>query len=246
MSVQALHSWVSIHHMIVFFCCTSLKWWHQCFFDLFKILVFWVVRVEGVKSQKMAQSDKKICITSYLRNFTSYDCGFWYTCVKWWYLQKNFFHFFESLIFLVFQNLSIKSKRKFCGVSHLPHMCVIVLLNYDFVPAGVIKDRITKTYPKCLNGKLSPYDLSCFINSFLCDPANKAWLFEHFIFELEAFYCFKITCILVRQVISVTKNGGVISKIYCLIFWSPGGTPLILVSASVKMASNIKNGHSNI
>ena len=116
-------------------------------------------------------------------------------------------------------------------------MCVIVLLNYDFVPVGVIKDRITKTYPKYLNGKLSPYHLSCFISSFLYDPANKAWLFEKFIFELEAFYCFKITCILVRQVISVTKNGGVISKIYCFIFWSPGGTPLILVSALVKMAS---------
>ena len=120
---------------------------------------------------------------------------------------------------------------------HLPHMCVIVLLNYDIVPVEVINDRITKIYPKYLNGKLWPYHLSCFINCFLYDPANKPWLFEKFIFELEAFYCFKITSILVRQVISVTKNGGVISKIYCLIFWSPGGTPLILLSASVKMAS---------
>ena len=63
-----------------------------------------------------------------------------------------------------------------------------------------------------------------------------AWIFEKFIFELEAFYSFKITCILVRQVISLKKNGGVISKIYCLILWSPICTPLILVSASVKMA----------
>ena len=105
-----------------------------------------------------------------------------------------------------------------------------------FVPIGVIKDRITKMYPKYLNGKLWPYHLSCFINSFLYDPANKAWLFEKFIFELEAFYSFKITCILVRQVTSLTKNDGVISKIYCLILWSPICTSLILVSASVKMA----------
>ena len=109
-------------------------------------------------------------------------------------------------------------------------------MNY-FVPIGVIKDRTTKMYPKYFNGKLWPYHLSCFINSFLYDPANKAWLFEKFIFELEAFYSFKITCILVRQVISLKKIGGVISKIYCLVSWSPICTPLILLSALMKMAS---------
>ena len=35
---------------------------------------------------------------------------------------------------------------------------------------------------------------------------------------------------------SLKKNGGVISKIYCLILWSAICTHLILVSASVKMA----------
>ena len=115
-----------------------------------------------------------------------------------------------------------------------------------FVLIGVIKDRITKMYPKYLNGKLWPYHLSCFINSFLYDPANKAWLFEKFIFELEASYSFKITCILVRQVISLKKIGGVISKIYCLILWSPICTPLILVSASVKMAGTSATATYNI
>ena len=62
-----------------------------------------------------------------------------------------------------------------------------------------------------------------------------AWLFEKFILELEAFYSFKTTCVLVRQVISLKKNR-VISKIYCLILWSPNCTTLIIVSASVKMA----------
>ena len=61
---------------------------------------------------------------------------------------------------------------------------------------------------------------------FYQDPANTAWLFEKFLFELEAFYSFKITCILVRQVISLKKKGGVINQ---------NCTPLILVSASVKM-----------
>ena len=55
-------------------------------------------------------------------------------------------------------------------------------------------------------------------------------------YGLETFYSFKITCILVRHIISLKKNGGVISKIYYLILWSLICTPLILVSASVKMA----------
>ena len=88
------------------------------------------------------------------------------------------------------------------------------------------------------NGKLEPYHLSCFINSFLYHPANTAWLFEKIIFELEAFYSFKITYILLRQVISLKKNGRVPSKIYRLILWSLICTPLILVSASVKMAGS--------
>ena len=76
-----------------------------------------------------------------------------------------------------------------------------------------------------------------FLILLLYDPASKAWLCENFIFELEASYSFKITCILVRQVISLKKIGGVISKIYCLVSWSPICTPLILLSALMKMAS---------
>ena len=49
---------------------------------------------------------------------------------------------------------------------------------------------------------------------------------------------FKITCFLASQVISLEKNGGAISKIYCVISCSPICTPLILVSASVKMAGS--------
>ena len=72
---------------------------------------------------------------------------------------------------------------------------------------------------------------------FYYGPAHKAWLFEKFIFELVAPYSFKNPCILIREVISLKQNGGVINKIYCLILWSPICTPLILVSASMKMAS---------
>ena len=64
----------------------------------------------------------------------------------------------------------------------------------------------------------------------------KAWLFEKFIFGPEAYFSFKITSILVRQVVSPKKNGDVIGKIHCLILWCSICTPLILVLASMNMA----------
>ena len=42
----------------------------------------------GLKWQKFF-----VCLTPCLRNHTSYDCDFWCTCVKWWYLQEIFFIF---------------------------------------------------------------------------------------------------------------------------------------------------------
>ena len=101
---------------------------------------------------------KKIC--PYLRNRISYDCDFWCTCVKWWYLQQ-IFSFFKILIFGVFRGikgkkwpkinnfslfcfvffslahfnsffnnylfskLSTNARKKFWGVPHLLHMCLI-------------------------------------------------------------------------------------------------------------------------
>ena len=103
-----------------------------------------------------------------------------------------------------------------------------------FIAIGVMKDRITKMYPKYfLHRKLTMPFVLFYQFFFIC----KSWLFEKFIFELEASYSFKITCILVRQVISLKKIGGVISKIYCLVSWSPICTPLILLSALMKMVS---------
>ena len=84
---------------------------------------------------------------------------------------------------------------------------------------------------------MEDYRLSCFYQFFLYDLANKAWFFfEKFIFEIETSYSLKITCILVRQLIPLKKNGGVFGNICCLISWSPICTSLILVSASVKIA----------
>ena len=93
------------------FCCTSLKWWHlQMFFSFFQIFGFWVVR-EGETGKKWPKIATKICLTLDLRNCTSCDYVFWYTCVKWWYIQQFFFIFFKILIFLVCQSSSINAKR---------------------------------------------------------------------------------------------------------------------------------------
>ena len=96
----------------------------RCFFHFFKIVVFWVVRRLG-GGGKRAKWQKNFVLTLYRRNCTSYDRGFWYLCIKWWYLQQFLFHFFKILIFQVYQSSSINAKRSFWGVLHLRHMCVI-------------------------------------------------------------------------------------------------------------------------
>ena len=60
----------------------------------------------GWKGNKWIKMVKKLCLTPYLMNCTSYDYGCWYTCVKWWYVQDFFFFFFFFHIF----NLSGFSK----------------------------------------------------------------------------------------------------------------------------------------
>ena len=72
---------------------------------------------------------------------------------------------------------------------------------------------------------------------FIYAPAHKAWIFEKFVFEREAFLCdFKIDCILVCQLISLNKEMVVSSgKFNIFKSWSHICTPLILVSASIKL-----------
>ena len=74
-----------------------------------------------------------------------------------------------------------------------------------FVPFGVIENRVTKFNFKYFNGNFS-----------------EAWLFEKFIFELDASsYSFIITCIWSRQVIPIKKMVVSSVKFTTLISWSP-------------------------
>ena len=71
----------------------------------------------------MAQNDKKFCLTLYLRNCTSYDCGFCYTCVKWWYPQQ-FFSFFQKSDFSSFSKFINKCQKEILScVSPSSHVC---------------------------------------------------------------------------------------------------------------------------
>ena len=57
----------------------------------------------------------------YLRNSIAYDHDFWYTCVKWWYLQVVVFQFLKILLFGVVRG--VKGQKavqndKICCLSH--------------------------------------------------------------------------------------------------------------------------------
>ena len=111
-----------------------------------------------LKRQTMAQNAKNFRLTSYHRNCTSYDFGFWYTCVKWWYLQQ-FFSFFLKSDFSTFSKFINKRQKEIlrCAPPSL-HVCdffVKLWLILSQLKLS-IKDRITKIYPKYHNGKLWP------------------------------------------------------------------------------------------
>ena len=71
-------------------------------------------------------------------------------------------------------------------------------------------------------------------------PAHKGWIFEKFVFELQAISCdFLIDCILLWQLMSLNKKMVVSGKFNIFISWSSICTPLIHVFASLKIASTL-------
>ena len=121
-----LHKHTSYDHV---FCYTSLKWWHlQMFFFVFSILCFSGLLEGGVTGQKMAQNDKKFCLTLYFRNCTWYDCVFSYTCVKWWYL-KQFFKFFQKSDFSSFSKFINEWQKETLRCASPSHVYDFLLTN---------------------------------------------------------------------------------------------------------------------
>ena len=134
-------------------------------------------------------------------------------------------------------------------------MCSIVMQSIQIFNKFPVNKQVTCFY---LSFIMSQFLLSLVIPSILmysCDhiicpglsvlflyaPAHKVWILEKFVFELDAFWCyFKSDGILVCQLISLNKKMMVSSgKFNIFISWSHICTHLILVSASMKIASTL-------
>ena len=87
--------------------------------DFFFFFKFWFSGVLGKgedKRQKMALNDKKN-VSLHISGAVS-NCGFWYTCVKWWYLQ-----YFLLLLLLFFVFFSFFRNSDFLGFSKFINKC---------------------------------------------------------------------------------------------------------------------------
>ena len=128
-----LHVWVSIHHLNLlhkFKIMTSLdaffifsKFW---FSGLFKEMEGWAI------SQKWSKMTVSLCISG---SQELYFIWLWFLVhiYKMMISPVIFFIFSKFWFFWVFQSSSVNAKRKFWGVPHLLHMCLI------FVSLKVIK-----------------------------------------------------------------------------------------------------------
>ena len=102
-------------------------------FYFFLIFIFWADRrIKGGRRAKNSPKWQKILSHSvyqeflpkmknnnyvphvpYLRNSIAYNHDFWYSCVKWWYLQDFFFHFsFFFYIFIFWAVRGVKGQKK--------------------------------------------------------------------------------------------------------------------------------------
>ena len=96
---------------------TCAKWWClRGFFHFFKILIFWVV--SGVKVQKMAQNDKKLCLLHSISQ-EAYIIWLWFLVHVWNDdIFRYFFSFFQVVIFWDISGVKgqkmTQNGKKFC------------------------------------------------------------------------------------------------------------------------------------
>ena len=102
-----------------------------------------------------------VCHTPYFKQHTSYDCCFWYTCVKWWHLQ-GLFLLFQNFDFLGVKrqkmaqwSYSISQKLYIIWLWFLMHICTMMISsailsffqNYDFSGFYSVKgQKMTQNY----------------------------------------------------------------------------------------------------
>ena len=82
--------------------------------------IFWKFLFLGLLGGKRAKNSPKwknnyVCHMPHLRKSIAYDHDFWYTVVKWWYLQAFFFHFpFIGLLGEVKWQKTVQNDKTFC------------------------------------------------------------------------------------------------------------------------------------
>ena len=113
-------------------------------------------------------------------------------------------------------------------------------VHYDyFVPFGVIKNKLTKIKFKYFNGNCDYSSWPGWWLLFLYALPHKGLTFwKNYLWTNLSFsYSLKITCILLRQVISLKEMVVLWVKFTIIISWSPICIPLILLSALTRLAS---------
>ena len=116
------------------------------------------------------------------------------------------------------------------------------LLTFNFfVPVGVIENWFTKInlYDKYFNGNCDYSSCPCWWILFLFASPHKGLAFwKNYLWTSLSFsYSLKITCILLRQVVSLKKMMVLSVKFTILISWSPICIPLIFLSGLMRLAS---------
>ena len=121
----------------------------------------------------------------------------------------------------------------------VPDMGFLLTLNY-FVPFGVIDNRFTKVNFKYFNGNCDNFSCPGWWILFLYAPPHKGLAFWKNLWASLSFsYGLKITYILLRQVISLTKMWVLLVKFTISISWSSVSfNPFISINEIAKYHSN--------
>ena len=112
--------------------------------ELFRVTIFMlIITNKRDKLQETYQWWNNRWVIVRIRNCTSSDHTFWYTCVKWGYLQA-FFLFFKILIFWVFRGLKGQKITYFTRQNdYMSRMFFPFFQNFDF--SGVRRVKGQKT-----------------------------------------------------------------------------------------------------
>ena len=171
-----------------------------------------------------------------------FSCSRWnrifFLAIFWNSTNLGMHHSLDNRV-LVYDYFST-SQRQSHSVLHMYFFLLLYIETYleqneVYIPSFILSDlelsriKLSKLPPSILMEILIvSFVLVDQFYFFMHQLMHKAWLFDKFIFELDASsYSFKVTCIILRQVISFRKMVMLSAKLTILISWSPICVPLI-------------------